>query len=120
MLTRAMFLVVALTFASTSLSRATPFTIVYTGTVTGSYVNPDYPNGPTFVSFGGPATETYLFDTDRLVADATYGMHDAYGEGWLQIAATSFLFGSNAYGNTLDMTITGGIPVINSYFFGYR
>ena len=60
----------------------------------------------------------YYFDTDRFVADATYGMIDPYGEGRLLIQGVGLSGGGHAYGNTLDMSITDGIPVINSISSG--
>lgn len=63
----------AIILASVSSASAVPFNIVYTGRVTGTYFNYDSPNGPTYIPFGGPASEIDSFDTDRLVPDATYG-----------------------------------------------
>jgi hypothetical protein len=41
-------------------------------------------------------------------------MIDPYGEGQLLIQGVGLSGGGNAYGNTRDMRITDGIPVINS------
>lgn len=115
---RMIFFALVLILFGVSPSRAVPFTIVFSGSATGFYGNPDYnPDGPSFILFGGSATETYYFDTDRLIPDPTYGMIDPYGEGQLVIQGVGFL-GGHAFGNTLDMSIIGGVPIINSISSG--